>query len=605
MSQAADIRALTDSLASHLHFSPDQGHIQLFDQRMLLVHANSFARLRADMLESLGWDAAKSLLSRWGDQQGYEDGLRVRHLVGKKVDKVLEAALVLGPRLREMEGFVLNQPVQAMHSDEDSGEFWGDYLWRESWEAQAHLAHCGVADRPVCWSMTGYADGFSRAVSDTSVLWREVECVGMGHACCRVIGRPASEWAQLDALERGAGGAASGGERKLWSAHSGAALASGHARDDALAKRFEAAGVVGRSAALTQVCRQVEKVGATDCTVLFKGESGVGKERFARVLHQLSGRAEGPWVAVNCAAIPNELVESELFGVERGAFTGADKTRPGRFERAHGGTLFLDEVASLSLSAQSKLLRVLQEREVERVGGTKPLPVDVRIVAAANVDLREAVEAGQFREDLFYRLNVFPVHIPPLRERRSDLPELIAHFAEQSAQRLQGKRSGNALHANGNVLDITPQAISALEDYDWPGNVRELENIIERGIILSGAGEESMDVHHLFTDGEQASGDLMGVDRDGALARFTSPSAPKAAIPSRKEAAATKPKGLSRVPDDMLDYLLDEGVSFDTIEQWVFDRAVKRCGGNISATARMLQMRRGAVEYRLKKKHAG
>ena len=330
---------------------------------------------------------------------------------------------------------------------------------------------------------------------------------------------------------------------------------------------------------MARLHRQLRKVAPTDCTVLLKGESGVGKERLAQALHRLSHRQAGPWVAINCAAIPDELIESELFGVERGAFTGADRARAGRFERAQGGTLFLDEIASLSLAAQGKLLRVLQEREVERVGGSQPLAVDVRIIAAANVDLRDAVAQGRFREDLFFRLNVFPVHIPPLRERLGDLPELAAHFLALSHQR----------HGHGQPLsELTPAALAALQDYDWPGNVRELENCIERAVILAEPGQR-IDAGLLFNDGERLNGRLLAMGPRGDLV----------------QAADADASGTSARAQGLVDALLEERVSFEALEGLLFDRAVERCAGNVSAAARLLGMGRGQVEYRMKKRLGG
>jgi formate hydrogenlyase transcriptional activator len=232
--------------------------------------------------------------------------------------------------------------------------------------------------------------------------------------------------------------------------------------------------IVGSSDALRRTLESVEQVATTDATVLLTGETGTGKELIARAIHRRSPRAAGPLVNVHCAAIPPTILASELFGHERGAFTGAAERRKGRFEQAHRGTLFLDEVGELPAEAQVMLLRVLQEREFERLGGSVPVRVDVRIVAATNRNLEEEVRAGRFRDDLFYRLNVFPVRVPPLRERDGDLPLLVSHFAEKHGARL-GRAFGR----------IERRSLKWLEGYSWPGNVRELENIVERAVILS------------------------------------------------------------------------------------------------------------------------
>jgi formate hydrogenlyase transcriptional activator len=236
--------------------------------------------------------------------------------------------------------------------------------------------------------------------------------------------------------------------------------------------RFE--GIVGGSAALQRVLRQVEVVAPTDSGVLILGETGTGKELIARAIHYQSGRRDRPFIKLNCAAIPSGLLESELFGHERGAFTGAIMRKAGRFEVADKGTLFLDEVGDIPLELQPKLLRVLQEREFERLGSTRTQQVDVRLVAATHRDLKQMVAEGKFRSDLYYRLHVFPLPIPPLRERREDIPLLVRHFVDEYARRM-----------NRRIETIPPHAMEAFINYSWPGNVRELQNFIERTVILS------------------------------------------------------------------------------------------------------------------------
>ncbi|HEU4510460.1 MAG TPA: sigma-54 dependent transcriptional regulator [Pyrinomonadaceae bacterium] len=232
--------------------------------------------------------------------------------------------------------------------------------------------------------------------------------------------------------------------------------------------------LMGTSQALERVLKQAKSVAATSATVLLSGENGTGKEMLARAIHQESPRATGPFVAVSCAALPEALIESELFGHEKGAFTSATQSHKGRFELANGGTLFLDEIGDLSATVQVKLLRVLQEREFERVGGTKTLTVDIRLIAASNRDLEKEVAAGRFRQDLYFRLNVVPLHLPALRERSEDIPILAAHFAAKAAQKY-----GHP------TPELDPELVEVLVDYDWPGNVRELENLIERLVVLS------------------------------------------------------------------------------------------------------------------------
>jgi DNA-binding NtrC family response regulator len=240
-----------------------------------------------------------------------------------------------------------------------------------------------------------------------------------------------------------------------------------------LAERRGAPRIIGDDPKLRQVSQQLHRAAGTDTTVLLEGESGTGKELFARALHALSPRADGPFVAINCAAIPDTLLETELFGHEKGAFTGASARKPGRFELAHRGTLFLDEIGELPLGLQAKILRALEEKSFERVGGTVSLHVDVRIVAATNRLLKAAVAARQFREDLYFRLSVFPISIPPLRERTGDIATLARHFVEKFCRDL-----------NKTTLIFSPAALDDMQTYPWPGNVRELQNCIERAVIL-------------------------------------------------------------------------------------------------------------------------
>ncbi|QID17650.1 AAA domain-containing protein [Nitrogeniibacter mangrovi] len=551
--------ARTSRLIRHLHFSPDTGHIRLLDQRMLLMHAESFATLRHELIVTLGADKARELITRLGYQQGFDDAQRIRALGPNTPVEGLD----LGPRLREIEGFVRNQPNETMRFDIEHGEFFGDYHWRASWEAEAHLRHHGVSGSPACWMMVGYADGFCTATTGMPIHWRETECVAMGHAQCRVIGKPLAEWDEEEAEHA----------HFLQIDTFVDSLAGARHRQAGGVEELE--GFVGASAGFNNVARLVRKVAPTDSTVLFKGESGVGKECFARALHSISPRADAPMISINCAAIPPDLVEAELFGVDRGAFTGATVSRPGRFERADGGTLFLDEIASLALPAQGKVLRAIQEREFERVGGVEVRTANVRIVAAANQDLWAEVEAGRFRRDLFFRLNVFPIEIPPLKARREDIPLLTALFLQRSMARCRKE-----------VRGLTSSAYNALWNYDWPGNVRELENMIERGVILAEPGGV-IDVQHLFAGGEKLQHGAFHLGPAGTLVRSEHrPSAPA----SEEEA--------------LVDQLLDAAVPFDRIEAMVLERALARSEGNVSATARLLDLKRGQVEYRLKRRQS-
>jgi len=313
---------------------------------------------------------------------------------------------------------------------------------------------------------------------------------------------------------------------------------------EALGQRYEYANVVAKSEKMQAVLALVERVAPTNSTVLLGGESGVGKDLIARAIHEHSHRASGPFIKINSTAIPENLLESELFGYEKGAFSGATTSKPGKFELADKGTLFLDEIGDVPPAIQVKLLRVLQERQFERLGGTKTLKVDVRLIAATNRDLRAALEEGTFREDLYYRLNVVAIDIPPLREHKEDIPALANFFLERFA-----RESGKS------VRGIAPAAMQLLMDFHWPGNVRELENILERGVTLSSSAMlDAADIH-----------------LDSRVQHPSSGSQP----------------------------VLPEGMTLEKWEQEIIREALSRASGNKSQAARALGLSRNALRYRL------
>jgi len=315
---------------------------------------------------------------------------------------------------------------------------------------------------------------------------------------------------------------------------------------EALGKRYAHPNIVAQSPKMQEVLATLERVAPTNSTVLLGGETGVGKDLIARAIHQKSRRASGPFIKINSTAIPENLLESELFGYEKGAFTGAAASKPGKFELADKGTLFLDEIGDVPPAIQVKLLRVLQEREFERLGGTRTVKVDVRLVAATNRDLRAALEDGTFREDLYYRLNVVPIDIAPLRERKEDIPGLvhlfISRFSAESDKSVEG---------------ITPDAMRVLVNYYWPGNVRELQNILERACALAkGTILEASDIH---LDVRPARG------------------------------------------AESANHFLPEGMTLEQWEDEMIQEALKRAGGNKSQAARLLGLSRNALRYRLSK----
>ena len=310
----------------------------------------------------------------------YTFGVRDAELAMRiRGEKSLRDAFFTGPQLHMLEGIVRVTPIR-MEMDVQSGHFAGEFLWENSWEQDTHIREMGQSDEPVCWSQIGYASGYTSAFMGRFILFKEVECVACGHNNCRIVGKPLEEW---EDAEQHAGYFQSDSmlNHLLELRHQVDYLRT------TISQQTQTPQLVGTSKGFKHAYDLVTRAAATQVSVLLLGETGVGKERFARTLHQMSNRRQGPFVAVNCAALPNDLIESELFGHEKGAFTGAQTSRMGKFERADGGTLFLDEIGELPLAAQAKLLRVLQEGEIERLGDDRVRKINIRLVAATNVDL--------------------------------------------------------------------------------------------------------------------------------------------------------------------------------------------------------------------------
>ena len=529
-------------LYSLLSFRED-GQINLDKYRMLLLHSETMGVLRKELIESLGVERARCLLTR----MGYESGKSDAHLVRRLNPDVSDMeAFSMGPQLHSLEGIV---QVKPLHVDMDlkTGEFYGELLWENSYEAQTHIKHFGIAQDPVCWMQIGYASGYTSTFMDSFVLYKELECSGCGEKHCRIMGKTLAAWGDDD-------------DEYRYFKHENLVEQILNLQEKVDNLRFSIDGVfelnnvIGKSACLKEAFKLLENVAESQATVMFLGETGVGKDLFASTLHDISNRRKGPFVPVNCAAIPEELIESELFGVEKGAYTGAQKSRPGKFERAHNGTLFLDEVDKLSESAQSKLLRVLQNNEIERVGDTRFRKVDVRIVTACNSNLEDEVKQGHFRKDLYFRLCVYPIQIPPLRDRGDDIPELASHFISKFSARY-GK-SGIAL---------SEEAMHALLNYSWPGNIREFENVIERGVILC-ANNESIKLSKLLFSS-------MGSETDNPIGSITAE-------------------------------IIDKSTEFpriEDVETILIKKAVQKSNGNLSAAAKLLDITRPQLAYRLKK----
>jgi two-component system, NtrC family, response regulator HydG len=558
-------------LLGRLRFSTSDGTIWLENNRMLLIHARALGSLRRELVDTLGVDVARGLLTRMGYQAGIFDAQMAKRV---RATATLKDMFVVGPQMHCLEGIGLSEPIR-LEVDVEKGQHYGEFLWTHQVEDEEHIRHFALGNEPSCWMQVGYASGYSTEFMGRQILYREVECQSMGQDACRIVGMPVDAWGEQ-------------GKQDLQFLlpnvlGTDTVLLPPQPRTPMLATLQEtgdATPAVGISPAFNSVLHMVQRVAPTNATVLFLGESGVGKEVLARMVHRLSTRSLKPFVAVNCAAIPEQLIESELFGAERGAYTGATHSRAGRFERADGGTLFLDEIGTLSASAQGNLLRALQEGEIERLGDSHTRRVDVRVIAATNVDLREAVAAGRFREDLFFRLNVFPIRVVPLRERREDIPLLLMHFLAKF-NRLHGRR----------MTGFTQRAVDAVMSYQWPGNVRELENVIERGVILAGEGTV-IDSAQLFTSGEQFTQPQFGPNPAGAMVK---------ADASRLLEPTEDVERVSRTVNALLSGEQASGLaSLDDVETLLLRKALERAHGNVAAAARLLGITRPQMVYRLK-----
>ena len=536
-----------------LRFEPDSGAIWLGDRRMVLMHTSALAALRQDLVNSTGADHARRILTRMGYASGLSDA---EYAIKLRPNDTLDSQFLVGPQLHMLEGAARVTPVK-LDIDVNTGHFHGEFRWDHSWEAYAHQQKFGQVEHPACWVLLGYASGYTSAFVGKLILFKETRCAACGDDHCLIEGRPIDDWPDGEA------------HRMYFSDDSlmekiQALQSQVEALKSSIEPEHPSGKLIGKSSAFRAAYALMEKAAKTQVTVLLTGETGVGKERFARALHELSPRSAAPFVAVNCAALPAELIEAELFGVEKGAYTGAHAARAGRFERAHGGTLLLDEVGDLPLPAQAKLLRVLQEGEVERVGAEVTRRVNVRLVAATNVDLEKAVREGRFRQDLWYRLNVYPICLPPLRERLADVPALAAAMLARFCS-IHDKR----------VSGFAERAAQALVQHNWPGNVRELENLVERGVILACQGG-MIEVEHLFPNLPQAA--QTSFDASGRLTE----------LPSDQD-------------DDLSARILDSGSSLDDVEARVLNHAVARAGGNLSRAARLLGLSRAQLAYRQKR----
>lgn len=457
-----------------LELDPEGGTIRFAGQRALLIDAVAMGLLRKYLVENFGLTAARTVLTQFGFAHGWRVAEMLQAEFKWESDDDWRRA---GTRIHALEGLFRLAPGSEGPLSK------AGVMLLASYEAEQHLLHFGRSDEAVCWTIAGLTSGYLSRSTGKDVYVLEDRCMGKGHAACQLFGRTRAEWGDERAEElqfylpnRLAECLDTSLHRVTETLKSAEKKLRDHRRALVrVAKDVEEPlGIVAKSPPMRQVVDLARRVAKVDATVLITGESGSGKERIARLVHDESTRAAGPFIALNCGAITETLLEGELFGHARGAFTGATHDRPGLFEAANGGTLLLDEVGEVSSGMQVKLLRALQEREVRRVGENKNRKVDVRVVAATNRDLAQGVAGGDFRMDLYYRLKVVELHVPALRERRDDILPLARVLLADAALRMKRKISGFGAPAADQLLR-----------YEWPGNVRELENVMERAVALA------------------------------------------------------------------------------------------------------------------------
>jgi DNA-binding NtrC family response regulator len=453
-----------------LEIDPEGGTVRFAGQRALILDAVAMGLLRKQLLDTLGPAAARAIFTRFSFAHGWRMAEALCSSFTWDSTKDWRAA---GGLIHTLQGLIRPAPgAEDPFSPEGA-------TMAASYEAEQHLLHARRSDEPVCWTLCGFASGYLSRVEGERIYVLEDRCIGRGDEACHFHAKTREGWGAmlephlpffeqegLEVVLRQVAAELVRSERELAARKSALARTSGEPELPS--------GMVAHSRKMRGVIELARRVAQVDSTVLITGESGVGKERIARLIHEESSRSSGPFLAINCGALSETLLESELFGHARGAFTGAVRDRPGLLEAASGGTLFLDEVGEMPPSVQVKLLRALQERQIRRVGENRDRPIRVRLLAATHRTLARDVEAGRFRKDLFYRLRVVELEVPPLRERREDILPLARWLLAGAAERM-----GRPVPA------LTPRAADQLVRYDWPGNVRELENAMERAVALA------------------------------------------------------------------------------------------------------------------------
>lgn len=476
------MRAKDLQLLDLLKFQPDSGIIRLLDQRVLIMDSLALGLLHKELVDAIGINAARAILSRFG----YAHGWRTAESLKRNLPELIHSDSDTGPHLHTMQGVFTHLELERTTDSKGNPIIYSS--WKDSYEVEQYKLHYGDSEDPICWTTTAFASGYVSNRMRREVLFIEKQCCAQGADTCKVEGRLREHWGDeyddqlcyynpgtIDTLLPEVNQKLKKLEQKL-------ELKKQQIAELNNSKPYNR--LCAKSSAMREVIDLAQRISQVDASVVISGESGVGKEKIARLIHDQSPRANHPFVAINCGALTESLLESELFGYVKGAFTDAAATRTGLFEAAEGGTLFLDEIGEISPAMQVKILRTIQEREVRRIGENISRPIDIRIISATNRKLIDEISTGRFRKDLYYRLRVIELTVPPLRERTEDIIPLARYFLDSAASRTERKR-----------LALSSKAAKLLLLYNWPGNVRELENVVEYAVALTTGNEiESTDL---------------------------------------------------------------------------------------------------------------